>query len=173
MNIWRRRAGEDRLGHVAPAFQESPDLLVIRGERDRGFLGRGPEEDDLFGCDSLIGEEIGGMGAEDDLPLLLVHQAGHHGRDDPDRGRMEGQLRLFEEQRVGVIEERPEEPEEPQRAIGELRLGLPSRVGPPVRVEALEMRYSSVILLELEFLELGDGRLKSRVDLGQLPLALF
>src|SRR4051794_24824402 len=107
------------------------------------------------------------MRTDENLPSYFAAEPGHHRRYVADDFGMEGKLRLFEEEGSGAIEQHPEKPEEPERAIGELLFGLPACMGPPVLVEALEMGNASVVTVQLQPFELRDRHLQGFGDATQ------
>src|ERR1700690_1265404 len=97
------------------------------------------------------------MGADEDLAPSLPPELGHHRRDVAHHLGMKRELRLLEQQRSGAVEQHPEQPEQPQGAVRQLILGLPSGFRTPVLVKAKQVGDSAFVPLELKLLQLGDG----------------
>ena len=91
------------------------------------------------------------------LPARLLLDPGEQLWEEPDHFRMERELGFFEQERARAIEHCPQETDEPKGAVGEILLGLPGAMRPPVLVLASEMRCADLVAPELQVFELGDG----------------
>lgn len=111
------------------------------------------------------------MSAQEDLTARFPSKAGYHPRDVTHDGRMEGQFWFFEKKRSNAIEKDPEKTEQAQGSVRELFLRLPASVGPPMLIEALEVRYTPNVPIEYQFPELRNSDAKGFPDAAESRLS--
>lgn len=86
---------------------------------------------------------------------------------------MQGQLRLFQQQRRVPVQQRPEKTDKPQGAVGKLILALATGVGAPMGIGGFEVGHSRFVFGVGKARELGDGLLQSCFNPFQTGLAGF
>lgn len=107
------------------------------------------------------------MRADQDLTTGATLGPGEHLGEVTDHVGVKRQLRLFEQERSDPVLNRPEQPQEPQRAVGELVFRLPRIMRPPVLIPAAQVGRASDISPQFEFLELRHGHSQRVSDAAQ------
>ena len=73
-----------------------------------------------------------------------------------DDGRMQGNLRLFQEERTSCLNHRPKEPHETKGSVGKISLRLPRSLRSPVLVFSSKVRDAADVSPHFQFPELGN-----------------
>ena len=115
----------------------------IREQVRRAAVMGDLQDEDLLTADALIVEDLGGVGGQDDLQVRRAPGLGQHCGQDAHNGAVEGELGLLKEEDARIrklLDDGPQQADEAQRAIGEVRLILAGGRGAPVLVPCDEMR---------------------------------
>lgn len=94
----RLRERQDRVCDGHAGFEERTDFSPVGCEPHLGPFHPGRQKEDFLPADAGIGEEVRTVRRDQDLPPLGLLHPVNHGREPPDDGGIERELRFLEQE---------------------------------------------------------------------------
>jgi hypothetical protein len=107
----------------------------------------------------FVPQKVWRMGTQNNLSSGATLHACEHLRQVTHDLGMKRQFRFFEQKWSAAFHRNPQQAHEPQSAVGELFLGLPCALGPPVFVFSAQVRCTAIVTNEFDFSQLGNRHL--------------
>ena len=125
----------------------------------------------LVETDSRVGQQRRRVRGDQYLPAGFRVHPRHEARQVSHEGVVQGQLGFFQQQRATPFRQRPEQPDQAQRAVRERAFVLARRALPPVAETRFQMPATACILLKRQAVELRNGDLQRLVDVAEPRVA--
>src|SRR5262245_48661293 len=130
-----RRAALEQLRN----FGESACRLYL------GAFSLRPQQQHLVEPYPFVPQKVWRMGTQNNLSSGATLHACEHRRQVAHDLGMKRQFRFFEQKRSAAFHRNPQQAHEPQSAVGELFLGLPCALGPPVLILSAQVWCTAIV----------------------------